>query len=132
MHPRSAPAQPQRKASTMSEASTMWGANQPRATYVTCLPRGTRYAGVSNSTPLLPRMSTVPPLERPGVAPHRLAARSVEVPVRLLALGALGVELAPAALGICLGHQLLADATGGTVGLAKSPEVGVLTVSNTE
>ncbi len=35
-------------------------------------------------------------------------------------------------LGFCLGHQLLADATGGRVGLAKTPEVGVLTVSSTE
>jgi GMP synthase-like glutamine amidotransferase len=35
-------------------------------------------------------------------------------------------------LGICLGHQLLADATGGSVDSAKTPEVGVLTVSSTE
>jgi GMP synthase-like glutamine amidotransferase len=32
-------------------------------------------------------------------------------------------------LGICLGHQLLADALGGRVGLAEPAEIGVLTVS---
>jgi GMP synthase-like glutamine amidotransferase len=31
-------------------------------------------------------------------------------------------------LGICLGHQLLADALGGTVGLMDRPEVGMSTV----
>lgn len=34
-------------------------------------------------------------------------------------------------LGICLGHQLLADALGGRVGKAATPEVGILTVSKT-
>lgn len=35
------------------------------------------------------------------------------------------VERAKPYFGICLGHQLLADATGGSVGLAALPEVGV-------
>ena len=34
-------------------------------------------------------------------------------------------------LGICLGHQLLADAIGGRVSPAKSPEVGVMHISKT-
>ncbi len=34
-------------------------------------------------------------------------------------------------LGICLGHQLLADAIGGHVGIAQNPEVGIMTVSKT-
>lgn len=34
--------------------------------------------------------------------------------------------------GLCLGHQLLADALGGTVGPAQTPEIGVLDVTLTD
>ena len=35
-------------------------------------------------------------------------------------------------LGLCLGHQLLADALGGTCGPQKVPEIGVLEIELTE
>src|ERR1700738_4280966 len=35
-------------------------------------------------------------------------------------------ELQRPYLGICLGHQLLADALGGTVSLMSAPEVGLI------
>ncbi len=35
-------------------------------------------------------------------------------------------------LGLCLGHQLLAEALGGTVGPSATPEIGVLPVQLTE
>jgi len=35
-------------------------------------------------------------------------------------------------LGLCLGHQLLADALGGAVGKSKTPEIGVMDVQLTE
>ena len=35
-------------------------------------------------------------------------------------------------LGLCLEHQLLADALGGKVGPSKTPEIGVLDVQLTE
>ena len=35
-------------------------------------------------------------------------------------------------LGFCLGHQLLADALGGKVGISNSPEIGVLDVEITK
>lgn len=42
------------------------------------------------------------------------------------------VEMQRPYFGICLGHQLLAAAIGGTVALGASPEVGILTVEKTE
>ncbi len=41
------------------------------------------------------------------------------------------VDLKLPYLGICLGHQLLADALGGKVALMSSPEVGILDIEQT-
>ncbi|MEM8649753.1 MAG: type 1 glutamine amidotransferase [Pseudomonadota bacterium] len=41
-------------------------------------------------------------------------------------------ELKRPYLGMCLGHQLLADALGGTCGPARPPEIGILEIELTE
>lgn len=48
------------------------------------------------------------------------------------AIRAFAVRMKRPFLGICLGHQLLAEAIGGQVALGHVPEVGVMTVTKTD
>ena len=50
----------------------------------------------------------------------------------LVASAAADLQQVDVAAGLCLGHQLLADALGGTCGPQKIPEIGVLEVELTD
>lgn len=54
------------------------------------------------------------------------------MPGELAAIRHFVVDLNKPFLGICLGHQLLATAIGGTVEPSKTPEVGILSVTLTD
>ena len=58
--------------------------------------------------------------DHPWLAPEKAAIRE--------AVGVRGLPF----FGFCLGHQLLAEALGGTVGKAGTPEIGVLGVELTD